>query len=144
MPKVAKWWNVGFIQLWMAAKNAKRFKQCILYMFAYFMLQESESTASHTNSRDPRADRRQHTARGSLSPECCRTIKWAIVTVLISQGHQYSPVILNLMTVVGDFSGGSGNLFMFLLQRKFRFSNKAGVLWGAAMTLLPYVVAKVT
>lgn len=28
--------------MWIAAKNIKRLKQCIIYMFAYFMLQESE------------------------------------------------------------------------------------------------------
>jgi hypothetical protein len=43
------------------------------------------------------------------------------------------------MNVVGSIAGGSGNLFVFLLQRKFRFSTKKGVLYGAAMTLLPLV-----
>ena len=49
----------------------------------------------------------------------------------------YSPVMLNAMSVVGNLCGGSGNLFVFLLQRKLRFSTKTGVMYGAFMTLIP-------
>jgi hypothetical protein len=38
----------------------------------------------------------------------------------------YSPTLLNGFNIVGSVCGGSGNLFIFLLQRKFRFSVKAG------------------
>jgi hypothetical protein len=49
----------------------------------------------------------------------------------------YSPTLLNGMNVVGSVCGGSGNLFIYLLQRKFRFSVKAGVFYGASMTIIP-------
>jgi hypothetical protein len=44
------------------------------------------------------------------------------------------------MNIVGSVAGGSGNMFVFLLQRKYRFATKKGVCYGAFMTLLPYVV----
>lgn len=50
---------------------------------------------------------------------------------------QYSPTLLNGMNIVGSVAGGSGNLFVFLLQRKYRFATKKGVVYGAFMTLLP-------
>jgi hypothetical protein len=43
------------------------------------------------------------------------------------------------MNIVGSVAGGSGNMFVFLLQRKYRFATKKGVCYGAFMTLLPYV-----
>jgi len=50
---------------------------------------------------------------------------------------KYSPTLLNAMNIVGSVAGGSGNLFVFLLQRKYRFATKKGVCYGAFMTLLP-------
>jgi hypothetical protein len=44
------------------------------------------------------------------------------------------------MNIVGSVAGGSGNMFVFLLQRKYRFATKKGVCYGAFMTLLPFVV----
>jgi hypothetical protein len=44
------------------------------------------------------------------------------------------------MNIVGSVAGGSGNMFVFLLQRKYRFATKKGVCYGAFMTLLPYVI----
>lgn len=41
------------------------------------------------------------------------------------------------MSLVADLSGGSGTVFVLLLQKKFRFSIKAGVFYGACMTLVP-------
>jgi len=41
------------------------------------------------------------------------------------------------MSLVADLSGGSGTLFVLLMQKKFRFSVKAGVFYGACMTLIP-------
>lgn len=41
------------------------------------------------------------------------------------------------MQLVADLSGGSGTVFVLLLQKKFRFSVKAGVFYGACMTLVP-------
>lgn len=49
----------------------------------------------------------------------------------------YSPLKLNAMSLVADLSGGSGTVFMLLLQKRFRFSVKAGVFYGACMTLIP-------
>lgn len=53
---------------------------------------------------------------------------------------KYSPTLLNAMNIVGSVAGGSGNMFVFLLQRKYRFATKKGVCYGAFMTLLPYVI----
>ncbi|KAM3448277.1 hypothetical protein MY3296_007960 [Beauveria thailandica] len=50
---------------------------------------------------------------------------------------KYSPLKLNAMSLVADLSGGSGTVFVLLLQNKFRFSVKAGVFYGACMTLFP-------
>ncbi|PMB67070.1 Autophagy-related protein 22 [Beauveria bassiana] len=50
---------------------------------------------------------------------------------------KYSPLKLNAMSLVADLSGGSGTVFVLLLQQKFRFSVKAGVFYGACMTLFP-------
>ncbi|KAM3440959.1 hypothetical protein NHJ13734_003023 [Beauveria thailandica] len=50
---------------------------------------------------------------------------------------KYSPLKLNAMSLVADLSGGSGTVFVLLLQKKFRFSVKAGVFYGACMTLFP-------
>ena len=41
------------------------------------------------------------------------------------------------MSLVADLAGGSGTVFVLLLQKKFRFSVKAGVFYGACMTLVP-------
>ena len=41
------------------------------------------------------------------------------------------------MSLVADLSGGSDTVFMMVLQKKFRFSVKAGVFYGACMTLIP-------
>jgi hypothetical protein len=54
-----------------------------------------------------------------------------------SSAISYSPTLLNGFNVVGSVCGGSGNLFIYLMQRKFRFSVKAGVFYGACMTIVP-------
>lgn len=41
------------------------------------------------------------------------------------------------MSLVADLSGGSGTVFVLLMQKKFRFSVKTGVFYGACMTLFP-------
>lgn len=41
------------------------------------------------------------------------------------------------MNIVGSVAGGSGNLLVFLIQRKYRFATKKGVCYGAFMTLVP-------
>ena len=43
LPKGAKWYSAGPKQVWQAAKSAYHLKDCMLYLIAYFMLQESES-----------------------------------------------------------------------------------------------------
>lgn len=57
----------------------------------------------------------------------------------ILRAIHYSPLMLNAMSLVSDLGGGSGTVFMYLLQKKFRFSVKAGVFYGALMTLIPSV-----
>lgn len=42
LPAGAKWWTVGPMQVWSAAKSVKQLKQAGLYLVAYFMLNESE------------------------------------------------------------------------------------------------------
>ena len=49
----------------------------------------------------------------------------------------YSPLKLSAMLLVADLSGGSGTVFMLWLQKRFRFSVKKGVCYGACMTLVP-------
>lgn len=58
-------------------------------------------------------------------------------TTHASSAINYSPTLLNGMNVVGSVRGGSGNLFIYFLQRKYRFSVKAGVFYGASMTIIP-------
>lgn len=41
------------------------------------------------------------------------------------------------MSLCADLAGGSGTVFILLLQKRFRFSVKAGVFYGACMTLVP-------
>jgi len=41
------------------------------------------------------------------------------------------------MSLVADLGGGSGTVLMLVLQKKFGFSVKSGVFYGACMTLLP-------
>jgi MFS-type transporter involved in bile tolerance (Atg22 family) len=50
---------------------------------------------------------------------------------------QYSPLKLNAMSLVADLAGGSGTVFVLLLQKKFRFVVITGVFYGACMTLFP-------
>ena len=45
--------------------------------------------------------------------------------------------MLNALSLTTDLCGGSGTLFMLLLQKKFRFSVKAAVMYGACMILVP-------
>lgn len=52
----------------------------------------------------------------------------------------YNPLLLNAFNLVADLSGGSGTVFMLLLQKKYRFSVKKGVFYGACMTIIPYVL----
>lgn len=42
LPEGTRWWAVGPKQVWSAAKSAKQLRQCMLYLVAFFMLQESE------------------------------------------------------------------------------------------------------
>lgn len=43
------------------------------------------------------------------------------------------------MSLCADLAGGSGTVFMLWLQKKYRFSVKAGVFYGACMTLPPSI-----
>ena len=44
LPEGTSWLLVGPKQVWSAMKAARQLKQCMLYLVAYFMLQESKST----------------------------------------------------------------------------------------------------
>lgn len=107
LPEGTKWWLAGPQQVWSALKGAKQLKQCMLYLVAYFMLQETFGTYFN------------------------------VTGLLQNEVIHYSPLKLNAMSLVSDLAGGSGTLFMLLLQKKFRFSVKAGVFYGACMTLPP-------
>jgi hypothetical protein len=48
--------------------------------------------------------------------------------------------MLNALSLTTDLCGGSGTLFMLYLQKKFRFSVKSAVFYGACMTIVPYVI----
>ena len=52
---------------------------------------------------------------------------------------EYSALKLNAMSLVADLAGGSGTVFMLVLQKKFRFSVKAGVFYGACMPHTEFV-----
>ncbi|ORX37517.1 putative autophagy protein [Kockovaella imperatae] len=107
LPDGANWLTVGFVQIWAAIKGLKYLKQCMLYMFAYFMIQETYGTYS------------------------------SITGILQNEVMSFSPVMLNALSVIGNLLGGGGNLFMYLLQKRFRFATKPGLFYGACMTLVP-------
>ncbi|KAH8894151.1 putative autophagy protein [Thozetella sp. PMI_491] len=107
LPDGAKWWLVGPQQVWSAMKSASKLKQCLLYLLAYFMLQETFGTYFN------------------------------VTGILQNEIINYSPLMLNAMSLTADLAGGSGTVFVLLLQKKFRFSVKAGVFYGACMTLIP-------
>ena len=75
-----------------------------------------------------------------VSDPCLRSRSGKLTRSVI----KYSPTLLNAMNIVGSVAGGSGNMFVFLLQRKYRFATKKGVCYGAFMTLLPYVALVVS
>ncbi|KAH8800268.1 putative autophagy protein [Xylogone sp. PMI_703] len=107
LPEGTKWWNVGFLQVWSALKSIRQLKQCLIYLFAYFMIQESYGTF------------------------------YNLIAILQNETVKYDPLLLNAMALCADLGGGLGTAFMLLLQKKFRISVKAGVFYGACMTLLP-------
>ncbi|KAK8850683.1 hypothetical protein IAR55_004603 [Kwoniella newhampshirensis] len=100
-------WKAGPQQVWSACKSIRQLKQCLLYLVAYFLLQETYGTY------------------------------YSVSGILENEVVNYSPTLLNAYNIVGSVCGGGGNLFVYLLQKKFRFSTKAGVFYGAVMTLLP-------
>lgn len=107
LPEGTKWWLVGPQQVWSAWKSARQLKQCMLYLVAYFMLQETFGTYFN------------------------------VTGILQNEVINYDPLKLNAMSLVADLSGGSGTVFVLVLQHYFRFSVKAGVFYGALMTLVP-------
>ena len=111
LPKDAKWYNAGPKQVWQAAKSGARLKHCMLYLVAYFMLQETWGTTGQ------------------------------VLGILQNEVVHYSPLKVNALQLVGDLGGGSGTFFTLLLQKKFRFSIRNGAFYGACFTLLPSVLA---
>ncbi|KAL1411607.1 hypothetical protein Q8F55_002571 [Vanrija albida] len=107
LPEGTRWWLAGPQQVWSALKSVRELKQCILYLVAYFMLQETFGTYFN------------------------------ITGILQNETIHYSPLLLNAMGLCADLAGGSGTVFMLWLQKKYRFSVKAGVFYGACMTLPP-------
>jgi len=107
LPDGSKWWNVGMKQVWSAMRSARELKQCMMYLFAYFMLNETFGTYFN------------------------------VTGILQNEVIHYSPILLNAMSLCADLAGGSGTVFMLVLQKKYRFSVKKGVFYGACMTLIP-------
>ncbi|PMD45611.1 autophagy protein, partial [Hyaloscypha variabilis F] len=107
LPEGTRWWTVGPMQVWSAMKSAAQLRQCLLYLVAYFMLNETFGTYFN------------------------------VTGILQNEVIHYSPLKLNAMSLVADLAGGSGTVLVLVLQKKFRFSVKAGVFYGACMTLIP-------
>ncbi|ORY27919.1 putative autophagy protein [Naematelia encephala] len=107
LPEGVPLWKAGPQQVWSAAKSVRQLKQCLMYLVAYFLLQETYGTY------------------------------YSVVGILQNEVVEYSPTMLNALNIVGSVCGGGGNLFVYLMQKRFRFSTKAGVFYGAFMTLLP-------
>lgn len=129
-------------QVWSAAKSAKQLKHCLMYLAAYFFLHESEFPLSNVYISKRANFNRQLGERTGALLVSCRTSKDHIqhcqarlLTVL--SVIKYNPLLLNAFNLVADLSGGSGTVFMLLLQRKYRFSVKKGVFYGACMTIIP-------
>ncbi|EGX93234.1 autophagy protein (Atg22), putative [Cordyceps militaris CM01] len=117
LPEGTSFCTVGFKQVWSAMKSAKELRQCMLYLLAFFMLQETFGTYFNIT--------------GILQNEDLSVFSPHLRVI------NYSPLKLNAMSLVADLSGGSGTVFVLLMQKKFRFSVKAGVFYGACMTLVP-------
>lgn len=107
LPAGSSFFTAGPKQVWSAMKSARRLKHCILYLIAWCILQESWGTW------------------------------YNIVGILQNEVIHYSPLKLNAMSLLADLAGGSGTVVMFLLQKRFRFSVKAAVRFGACMTVPP-------
>lgn len=107
LPADSSFLTAGPKQVWSAMKSAMHLKQCILYLIAYFMLQETFGTYFN------------------------------VLGILQNEVINYSPLQFNAMSLVADLAGGLGTLFMLWLQKKYRFSVKQGVFYGACMTLIP-------
>jgi MFS-type transporter involved in bile tolerance (Atg22 family) len=88
-------------------KSAAKLKQAMLYLVAYFLLNETFGTYFN------------------------------VTGLLQNEVINYSPLLLNALSLVSDLGGGSGTVFMLWLQKKYRFSVKKGVFYGACMTLPP-------
>ena len=107
LPKDTHFLTAGPKQVWSALKSTRQLKQCILYLIAYFLLHEMSGTAG------------------------------SIQGILQNEVIHYNPLILNAMNLCSDLAGGSGTLFQYWLQKKYRFSVKAGVTYGAIMAMFP-------
>jgi len=107
VPPGTKIWAAGPKQVWSAVKSVRELKQCLLYLVAYFMLQETFGTY------------------------------FSVTGILQNEVIHYSPLLLNALSLCSDLGGGSGTVFMWWLQKKYRFSIKKGVFYGACMTLPP-------
>jgi hypothetical protein len=104
-------------------RSVKYLKQVFVYLFAYFMLQESKSSIPERLTY-LLAYGTYYGVVGILQnewvpPRCHMTSSANSYSVI-----KYSPALLNGMNIVGSVAGGSGNLLVFLLQRKYRFATK--------------------
>ncbi|KAL5896250.1 hypothetical protein ACKVWC_001457 [Pyricularia oryzae] len=107
LPSGTGWLTAGPKQVWSAAKSAKKLKQVMLYLLAYFLLNETWGTY------------------------------WAVTGIIQNDVIHYSPLMLNAFSLTADLCGGTGHLLLLILQKRFRFSVKQGVMFGAVMTLIP-------
>ncbi|KAL2213234.1 autophagy protein [Sarocladium strictum] len=109
LPKDTSMVTAGPKQVWMGMKSAKQLKQCLLYLAAYFFLHEAWGTY------------------------------WSVTGILQNDTINFDPLMLNALSLTTDLCGGSGTLFMLYLQKKFRFSVKSAVFYGACMTIVPQI-----
>ncbi|ORX36209.1 autophagy protein [Kockovaella imperatae] len=107
LPKGTSMWSAGPKQVWSAAKSARHLKQCLMYLAAYLLV--SETFGTYFN----------------------------VTGILQNEIINYSPTMLNVFSLCSDLGGGSGTVFMWYLQKRYRFSIKKAVLYGACMTLVP-------
>ena len=72
---------------------------------------------------------------------CCLQESWGtwytIVGILQNEVLNYSPLKLNALSLVSDLAGGSGTVFMFIIQKRYRFSVQTALRFGACMTVPP-------
>ncbi|ORX39156.1 putative autophagy protein [Kockovaella imperatae] len=107
MPKGSRWWSLGPKQIYLAAKHLRYLRQCFLYLLAYFLLCEAFGTSG------------------------------GLVSIVQNEVLDYSPGAINTLAMLSNISGGTGTFACLLAQKRWRFTIKQGVCYGAFMACLP-------